>query len=199
MLIKKMFEAGDLPIEKIIFREQRRLNLNPVDCFVLGALFSGLKRKTYSPNVIAKRLNISVDEVGMSIENLIDKGLLTLSLEEKDGKAREIFSLDLTFEKLAELYLIEVVKPNHETSMAMTIDALEAMKKKVLTANEIERVKGWYEANLYSHQDIIKTINELTLLGITRVSQVETTLINKQTQSPKKTISKNIDELFKSI
>lgn len=203
MILKRLFEEYDFSIERILIKEQRRLSLTMQELTVLIALFGIYKkRKTFSTLAIARRVSFSSNEVGEIVGSLLDKGFMTISLEQLENKEREIFDLSLTFEMIEEMYVEEEKEKSKlqaENEVMKTITKFEQGLGRPLRSYELENIRKWFEEKLYTYDQIVKAIN----LSEEKVSvkYVERLL----TQQPIKTIEidqdveKVLDEIFKSI
>ena len=127
MILKKMYEDYDLAIERILIKEYKRLKLSMQEMSVLLALFSIYKRrKTFSIASISRRVEFNQNEIGTCVESLMNKGFMSIILEKKDGREREIFDLDTTFKKIEDLYIndeVEKLKQLHENEISGSIKA----------------------------------------------------------------------------
>lgn len=198
MLIKKMYEMHDVCMERILIREQKKLGLAPSEVLVLLSLFANYRKKTFSTSMIVKRTNLTATEVGVAIESLITKGFLVMLHEEKDGKTREVFSLDKTFHLVEQLYH-ELPETISSVEIEVSIAALEKLTKKSLSLDEIETVRSWYANDNYSHNQISSTINAFLAIGSATFKQVAKFLATNEFKSaPKKhNVSKTIDDLYR--
>lgn len=129
MILKKLYEDYDFPIERILIKEYKRLKLTMQEMNVLLALFSIYKkRKSFSITAISRRVEFTQNEIGSCVESLMNKGFLTIVLERKDDREREVFELNTTFQKIEDLYEqdeIDKLKTLHENSISQTIKLLE--------------------------------------------------------------------------
>lgn len=164
MIIKRLFEEYDLSIERILLKEYKRLNLTMREMSVLLALFSiSKKRKTYSIASIGRRVELTADEIGVALESLINQGFLSTRLENKDGKEREIFDLDMTLEKIEDLYRQDELESKKEVlinDISETIKSFEQGFGRGLLPYELETIRRWYEEKSYPHDAIKKAITD---------------------------------------
>ncbi|PKK94323.1 MAG: hypothetical protein CVV61_00025 [Tenericutes bacterium HGW-Tenericutes-6] len=203
MILKKLYDEYDLPIERILLKEYKRLKITMQDMSVLIALFSiQKKRKTFSMLAIARRVEFSQDDIGRSVESLIQKGFLAISLEKKDGKEREIFDLEGTLEKIEQLFLQDekdkmiLAKASH---IEETITLCEQGLGRALLNYELETIRRWYDEKTFTHEQIIKAIQSTgDRLSIKYVER-----ILNQDALPKIEIDAEVeealDEIYKSI
>jgi DNA replication protein len=202
-MLKRLYEEFDLPIERIIMREYKRLGLSMDDAHVLLALFSIYKkRRTFSLSSIQKRVDYTINQIGASIEKLIDQQFLSMTLELKDGKQREVFSLDNTFKKIEHLYIEDEKEKQRalfENQITDTIKRFEQGLGRTLSSFELDNIRRWYDEKTYTHDAIMKAIiSSEDRISIKRVEK----LLN-QTEFEKIQIDEDVenvlDEIYKKI
>ncbi|MBU1140928.1 MAG: DnaD domain protein [Firmicutes bacterium] len=203
MILKKMYEDYDLAIERILIKEYKRLKLSMQEMSVLLALFSVYKkRKTFSINAIARRVEFNQNEIGTCIEALMNKGFMSISLEQKDEKEREVFELDPTFIKIEELYQqdeTEKLKQLHETSISESIRLLEQGLGRQLMAFELENIRRWYDEKDFKHEQIIKAIKSAKdRVSIKYVERILTQAIPNPIEIDQD-VENALDEIYKKI
>jgi len=203
MILKRLYEEYDVSIERILIKEYKRLKLSMQDAHVLLALFSIYKkRRTFTLAALSKRIDYTADQIGASVETLIDQGFLIISLEHKEGKEREVFDLDQTFKKIEDLFAqddIDKVKQQTESEVAATLRLFEQGMGRQLLPYELETVRRWYEDHQFSHDKIIKAIT--TAQDRVSVKYVEKVL-NQSIPEPieiDEEVENVLDEIFKKI
>jgi DNA replication protein len=203
MILKRLYEEYDVSIERILIKEYKRLKLSMQDAHVLLALFSIYKkRRTFTLAALSKRIDYTADQIGASVETLIDRGFLIISLENKEGKEREVFDLDQTFKKIEDLFAqddIDKVKQQTESEVALTLRLFEQGMGRQLLPYELETVRRWYEDHQFSHDKIIKAIT--TAQDRVSVKYVEKVL-NQNIPEPieiDEEVENVLDEIFKKI
>lgn len=203
MILKRLFEDYDLAIERILVKESKRLKLTMKEMSVLLALFSIYKkRRTFTMASLSKRVELPNDEIGAAIESLIEKNMLTICLENKDGKEREVFSLDQVFVKIEALYKqdeIETIKNEELTYISKTIQLFEQGLGRSLLPYELENIRRWYEEKTYTHEAIIKAIESARdKVSIKYVERILNQIIPEQIEIDSD-VEKALDEVFKNI
>ncbi len=203
MILKRLYEEYDVSIERILIKEYKRLKLTMQDAHVLLALFSIYKkRRTFTLAALSKRIDYTADQIGASVENLLDKGFLIISLETKEGKEREIFDLDQTFKKIEDLFAqdeLDKIKAETESKVAMTLRLFEQGLGRQLLPYELESVRRWYEDRQFEHENIIKAIQSAA--DRVSVKYVEK-LLNQTIPEPIEIdaeVENVLDEIFKKI
>ncbi len=159
MLIKQIYDEYGLPIERIINKEYKRLGLKLPEAMVLLALFSIYeRRRTFTINAISKRVEYNRQEIGELVSSLMEKGFLEMKFElNKDGKEREVFSLDKTFKKIEKLIISDYQSKKDDEAAAhigKMIVVLEEALGRVLSAFEMDLIRNWYLNDELSHETI---------------------------------------------
>jgi DNA replication protein len=203
MILKRLFEDYDLAIERILVKESKRLKMTMKEMSVLLALFSIYKkRRTFTMASLSRRVELSSEEIGAAIESLIDKNLLIISLESKDGKEREVFSLDQVFIKIESLYKqdeVERIKNEELTFISQTIRLFEQGLGRSLLPYELENIRRWYEDKTYTHEAILKAIESARdKVSIKYVERILNQIIPDQIEIDSD-VEKALDEVFKNI
>jgi DNA replication protein len=203
MMLKKLYEEYDLSIEKIILKEYKRLDLTMKETAVILALFAILKkRRTFSINAISRRVEYPREEIGKIIESLLNKELMVLELEQKDGKDREVFHLDNTFKKLEKIFKQDIQEKQmkyQETNISATITLFEQGLGRLLHPYELENIRKWYDEETFEHERIIEAIIDAKdRVSIKYVERVLSTKLPKKVKIDDD-VDKKLDEIFKKI
>ena len=202
-MLKRLYEEFDLSMERILIKEYKRLKLSMQEMTVLLALFSIYKkRKTFSINAINRRVEFTLLETGQIVDKLLAKRFITIELEKKDGKEREVFDLDPTFQKIQQLFFKdeeEKLKAAIESELGVTIQRFEQGLGRLLMPYELDQIRQWYEGKIYTHEAVIQAIE--TAKDRVSVKYVERILTR---QIPEKieiddAVDEALDEIFKKI
>lgn len=202
-MLKRLYEEYDLSIERILIKEYKRLKLTMQEMTVLLALFSILKkRRTFSINAINRRVEYSLNEIGNIIEQLLSKGFMTIELENKDGKEREVFDLNLTFEKIQDLFKKDELEKQRilvENEVSETIKLFEQGLGRLLMPYELDMIRRWYDESLYEHQAIMSAISSAQdRMSVKYVEKILTQQIPQKIEIDQD-VDQALDEIFKKI
>ena|SRR5690606_16793629 len=203
-MLQRLYEKQVLEIDGLLTQESKRLKLSPNELVVLKTLFGMYKKRVFSMSAIAKKIELSLDDLAKSVDLLTTKGFISFSLETRNEKQVEVFDLSGTFEKLTNLLdsdIKEAKKAKYDTLISQTIERLEQILGRTLSALELEMVRAWYEENLYTHELIISKINEHQDSGRFSVKFLERTLTQTKlkAQPVDEAADRAIDEIFKAI
>jgi DNA replication protein len=203
MMLKRLYEEYDLSMERILIKEYKRLKLTMQEMTVLLALFSIYKkRRTFSINAINRRVEYSINEIGSIIEKLLSKGFMTIELEKKDGKEREVFDLNLTFDKIQDLFKADEIEKKEalvETEVSETIKRFEQGLGRLLMPYELEMIRRWYDENKVSHESIIEAIESAQdRMSVKYVEKILTQQVPEKIEIDQD-VDQALDEIFKKI
>ncbi|MDY0338410.1 MAG: DnaD domain protein [Acholeplasmataceae bacterium] len=202
-MLKRLYEEYDLSMERILIKEYKRLKLTMQEMTVLLALFSIYKkRRTFSINAINRRVEYSINEIGSIIEKLLSKGFMTIELEKKDGKEREVFDLNLTFDKIQDLFKADEIEKKEalvETEISETIKRFEQGLGRLLMPYELEMIRRWYDENKVSHESIIEAIESAQdRMSVKYVEKILTQQVPEKIEIDQD-VDQALDEIFKKI
>ncbi|MBP3059340.1 DNA replication protein [Texas Phoenix palm phytoplasma] len=203
-MIKILYEKGFINIEKILIKEYSKLNLNLSELNILLFLLECYEKKTFSSLILAKKTNLSKNEIELILEKLMQKKFFSLSSKNKDNKIIETFNLDPTFEKIEKIYdkKNKIKKEKEKKNLiSETIKKLENLKNKILTENELDIVKNWYSNPNYTHKEILEAIENAKIKNKESIFFIENTL-NKNKIIKLKTdekADKILHKIFKKI
>ena len=202
-MLKRLYHEYDFAVERILLKEYRRLSLSMPEVTVLVALFAIYKkRRTFSLNALSRRLEYSKKEIGGYVESLLQKHFMTLELESKDGKEREIFDLDLTFQQIEALYKQdekEEMQQKVKKDITETIKLFEQGMGRLLKGYELDMIRTWYEEQMYSHDEIIKAIDSAgARVSVKHVERLLTQQIMPKVEIDDDT-EKALDAIFKKL
>lgn len=202
-MLRRLYEEYDLSIERILIKEYKRLGLTMQEMQVLLALFSIYKkRKTFSITAIAKRVEYNSNDIGTQIESLLNKGFMTINLESKDQREREIIDLDPTFKKVFDLFKkdeTEKVKQQEESNVALTIRRFEQGLGRLLMPFELENIRVWYEDKAFTHEQILNAIETAKeKISVKYVEHILNQTIPKEIEIDDE-VNQALDEIFKKM
>lgn len=183
MFLRKLHKDYGLKIELVLMKEYKRLGLTMKELNILLLLFDNYPRKnTFSLTELTKKSDSNQNDVANIFNKLIEKEFVSLALEQKNNKTREIYILDNTYYKITNLLTDDIkldIVNNNKNDIKKTIELLEDKLNRLLSANELDRIRVWYENLNYNHNDIIGTIKATK--NNTSIIHIEKLLANKIT------------------
>ncbi len=196
-LIKK----NVIQFDKLLVEQYYKLGIDEVDTIILIRLHDALQKNilVLDDNYIAKTMKINKDELGKRIVNLVKKGYINLEICKVSKK--EVFSLDPTYQKLANVLENKIEKKDEEKlqlKIKETILLLEGELKKILSPLEIEMVQRWYLEDKYSeteiHEAILKALKYKNR-GVAYINRLLQTVRREQLIKETRTESQGLEDI----
>lgn len=202
-MLKRLYDEYNFPVELIIIKEYKRLNLSTKEMNVLLALVSMYKtNRIFSINYIADKVDYSQNDIANITESLLDKKFININLETNNNKKSEVFDLEGTFENITFLFNEDIndkLKEEQENDVSKVVLKFEQNTGRMIRNLELEKIRSWFEDSRYEYNEIIKAID----LASERTSIPYVERILSQEIPPKVEIDKKTDqaleELFKKL
>jgi DNA replication protein len=188
MNVEKLIDVmkmKSIEIPLYLLNSYRSLKLDEKELLVIAIIINNDSLIDYDK--IATYLNISKQEVLLTISNIEEKGLLEIKVvKNKDGIMEEHVSLDNLYSKIALNMIGE--KDVKETNI---YEMFEHEFGRTLSSIEYEIISGWLESN-YKEEVIIEALKEAVYNGASNLRYIDRILYEWN----KKGI-KSIDEVHK--
>lgn len=187
-LVRKWIDEGIIDFKELILQNYKNIGLTETDAFILIELRKQSKAgmSYLNPNKLVKNVAISLDELLVVLEGLIQKNFLTLAIvKNTQGKEAETFSLDPTVEKILRYnnqVLDDVIlrePPKYATSEEELVDLIETQFQKQLTPLEIEIIRKWVGEDRYPLFDIKKALLDAVKANKTSLGYVDGILLKR--------------------
>lgn len=152
-----------------LFYNYKKLNINEQDLLVLIFLINA-SDETFNPTEISTNMDMKLNEVMTSINNLITQNLIEIETI-KEKKIREIIKLDKMYEKLALII-------NEETKEENT-DIYTTFEKefgRTLAPSELSVIKEFKEH--YNEEIIQLALKEAIFNGVKNLRYIDSILKN---------------------
>ena len=99
-------------IPRILLNNYKLLNISEEELIVIVVIMGYGNNVLYNPEEFAKEINTSRQNIMKIINNLCNKNILTIDISKKNYKTYEYISLDLLYEKLANIMYLQDLKMN---------------------------------------------------------------------------------------
>jgi DNA replication protein len=167
--IEKLIEImkmKSIHIPLYLARNYKALKIDEKELLIISVLMESDDIIDYKK--VAGYLNISEQDVLLSLTNIQEKGLLEIKLvKNNDGVMEEHFSIDNLYNKLA-LNIIGEEKTN-ETNIYETF---EREFGRTLSSMEYEIISGWLESH-YKEEVIIEALREAVYNGASNLRYID--------------------------
>lgn len=187
-LVRKWIDDGIIDFKELILQNYKNIGLTETDAFILIELRKQAKAgmSYLNPKKLVKNVAISLDELLVVLEGLIQKNFLTLAIvKNAEGKEAETFSLDPAVEKILKYnnqVLDDVIlrEPSkYATSEEELVDLIETQFQKQLTPLEIEIIRKWVGEDRYPLFDIKKALLDAVKANKTSLGYVDGILLKR--------------------
>ena len=159
--ILELLKSKDVHFPRVLLTNYKSLNITDLELIVLIYLMN-CDSYTYNPKQISEDLNIKINEVLELMNNLTEKGIISIDFVKINKISNEIINLDLLYEKLA-FKLLGDSKDTDDKS-ATFVEKFEKELGRDLLPMELEIIKGWISSN-YSEEIIMCALKEAIYNG----------------------------------
>ena len=173
--ITDILKQKPLIIPQSLFYNYKKLNLSEQDLLVLIFLINN--DETFNPMLIASNMQIKIDEVMKSINNLINQKLIEIDTI-KENKIKEIINLNNLFEKLALL-----LNNEKEESSIDIYKIFEQELGRTLAPTEVTMIADLKEN--YNEELILYALKNAVINGARNLRYIDSTLKNWKTSGYK--------------
>ncbi len=181
-MIEKLYEQGLLDYNKLIIRNYKALDLNPVDVLVLIKILDIYKTsKKIRTSKIISETGLTKREVEESMTSLMEKNIYSIYLEYKNGIGDESISLKPFFEKVEKLF--EDTESVDDSEISLTIKLIEGEIKRPLTPIEFNVISEWFSIDGYNYEEIKKAVIESVKMNRVTFKNIEKELLAAKKQS----------------
>jgi len=200
MLLKSLFLDHNYQIEPLLFKIHKDLGLSSHELTVLMALIQIYRKKeVFSLNVLSKRVDFSKNDLGVYVDNLMNKGFLMIYLKEsKDNKTKEGFHLDDMFSKIETFILnqAKINKKENNSHLKSIIIKIESYLNRMLKPSELEQLRELFDVEGFTFNDIDQVIEQLKeQVSIKKIQR----LLVIQSKLPKHPIDDETDKALESL
>lgn len=194
-----MFLKNNLiDFEKLIIDKYSFLGLDEVEVIILVKLHKLLSTgNKFSIDYISKNMTVSETIIRDKLVTLINNQFITLKLVDKS----EIYSLDDTFKRLAELLEkeeVDEIKNEINEDIKKIVLLLEKEFNKMLTPLELEIVYKWINDDKFSYDKIYEAVLETLKYKKNSIQYVDV-LLNKKETPVKSSSNDGLQDLFNQV
>ncbi len=169
-MVEKLVEIlknNNVTVPRLLLTNYKKLDINEVDVIVLIYLLNE-KELVFNPKKISADLNMELEKVLTSIDNLISKDVIALETVKKDNVHNEYISLNNLYNKLAFKVLNEEIK---ETKNNL-FDVFEKEFGRTLSPIEYELIGGWQDGE-FTDELIVLALKEAVYNGVFNLRYID--------------------------
>ncbi len=193
--IVEVLKRKDIHLPYLLLTNYRKMKLTELELVVLIYLINN-DSSTYNPKDISKNLYLKINDVLEIINNLTEKGIISVDIVKVNNLRTEVINLDLLYEKLA---FIAMGKNDKRKNQGDLFSKFEEELGRGLTGMEYEIVQGWLELE-YSEELILCALKEAVYNGVSNFRYIDRILLewHKKGVKTKEDVEKNRQEFKKS-
>ena len=180
-------------IPQILLFNYRKLGLNELELVIIMYILND-SDTNYNPKKISNDLDIDVKKILEVINNLVEKGFLSVELIKVNNVRNEVINLDLMYEKLAFIVMKKDIK--RETSI---FETYETELGRALSPTEYEIINSWLDSG-YSEELILLALKEAVYNGVSNFRYIDRIIFEwaKKGIKNKEDVERNRKEFKKS-
>lgn len=190
-----LLKNSNLQIPRVLLSNYKKLNISDLELIVLIYLIN-CDILTYNPKQISQDLDMKLNDVLELINNIVEKGIISIDIVKINNISSEVLNLNLLYERLA--FLIMDTNPQEEKNSNL-FEMFENELGRGLTPMEFEIINGWLDIQ-YSEEIITCALKEATYNGISNFRYIDRILYewHKKGVKTKEDVEKNKKEFKKS-
>lgn len=163
--IKEIIQNRDITIPRILFQNYKKIGLTDQELIIITYIIN--TSSIFNPKQISNDLNITLNEVMETMENLSSKGITKLELKKIGNIRNEYINLDGLYEKLA----FKILNKEEEKKTSI-YDIFETEFGRTISPMEYEIINAWIE-NGTSEETIILALKEATYNGVSNLRYID--------------------------
>lgn len=192
--IVELIKHKDMHVPRLLITNYKKLKLSEIELIILIYLINS-DTSTYNPKEISNDLDIKLNDILQMIDNLIEKGFISIDIVKINKISNEVVNLDLLYEKLAFIVINNKSPEQNDTGV------FETFEKEIgrgLTPMEFEIINGWLDLD-YTEELIICALKEAIYNGTTSLRYIDRILLewHKKGIKTKEDVEKNKVEFKK--
>lgn len=195
--VVELLKSKDVHFPRLLLTNYKELNITEIELIIIIYLINS-DNLTYNPKQISQDLDIKINDVLELINNLTEKGIISIELVKINKLTNEIINLNLLYEKLA----FNILGSNSNDKEEKENNLFEIFENELgrgLTPMEFEIINGWLDIE-YTEEIIICALKEATYNGISNFRYIDRILYewHKKGIKTKDDVEKNKKEFKKS-
>lgn len=168
--IMDVMKERPITIPRILFRDYKRLNITEEEFIVLIYMMDLGNKVVYNPDIFVKELGFDKFRAMELINNLIEKKIISMSVEKNDrGISEEYLNIDLLYNKLFN-NIITVEEVNVDNTDIFS--KFESEFGRPISPMEYEIIKGWLN-DKFSEEIITEALKEAVYNNVNNLRYID--------------------------
>lgn len=165
--VTNILKTNSLNVPRLLLTQYHLLKINAEDVILLIYLLNE-KNLEFNPKKYSHDLNLSIEKVLESINNLTSNDLISLDLIKVNNLREEVVNLDPLFNKLAFKVLNEEIKEEKKN----LYDVFEKEFGRTLSPIEYELISGWQDGE-FTDDLITLALKEAVFNGVFNLKYID--------------------------
>ena len=161
--ILALLKNKDFHLPKLLLCNYKKLKMTEIELVIIIYLINS-DNMSYNPKQISDDLNIKMTDVLVLVNNLCEKGIISIDMVKINKINNEVINLDLLYEKLAFLIINSGKSP--EVHNEGLFEKFEKEIGRVLSPMEYDIINNWL-SNGYTEELILCALKEAVYNGST--------------------------------
>lgn len=166
-----LIENKPLIVPRLLMCNYKSLGLTEQELVIVIYLMNQ-ENNSYNPKAISDDLKIQLVNVLTTISTLVEKGIISSSMETKNNKKTEIISLKPLYDKLTFLIVNEKVEDDNSI-----FTKIEKEFARSLSTIEYELINGWHDKG-YTDELIEEALKEAVYNNVSNLKYMDSILEN---------------------
>ena len=181
-------------IPQLLLFNYRKLGITELELIIIIYIINDID-SNYNPKKISNDLGLDVKKVLEVINNLVEKGILSVEIIKVNNIRNEVINLDLMYEKLAFL----MMKKDNIEKESNIFDTYSKELGRGLSPTEYEIINSWLD-NGYSEELILLALKEAIYNGVSNFRYIDRIIFEwaKKGIKNKEDVERNRKEFKKS-
>ena len=159
---------NNLIMPSYLIKYLSKLDIDSKELLMLLYFLNNKEKLIFNPKKISEELYISQNDVLEIINNLLEKGYISIEMSKENKIIEEYISLDMFFAKINS-FLVDNEKNNNSSDIYSKI---EKEFGRTLSPVEYETINKWIEGNI--SMDLIESaLKESILNGVTSIRYID--------------------------
>lgn len=164
--VKELIQNRDMTVPRILFLNYKNIGLTEEELILIMYIMN--TSEIFNPKQISNDLNITLNNVMETMENLTSKGIIKLELKKIGNVRNEYINLDGLYEKLT----FKILNQEEPEKQSNIYSIFEEEFGRTISTMEIQIINAWIE-NGTSEETIVLALKEATYNGVSNLRYID--------------------------
>lgn len=164
--VKELIQNRDMTVPRILFLNYKNIGITEEELILIMYIMN--TSEIFNPKQISNDLNITLNNVMETMENLTSKGIIKLELKKIGNVRNEYINLDGLYEKLT----FKILNQEEPEKQSNIYSIFEEEFGRTISTMEIQIINAWIE-NGTSEETIVLALKEATYNGVSNLRYID--------------------------